>query len=160
MLLLEYFRMDSSRRLTSEDLPKEKFSPQLISGIFLACGSVNNPEKKYHLEFVMPTLELCNDVGALIIDNFNIIPKHTERKNSQVVYIKESENIIDLLTIMGAVNSSFDLINMKIYIRKLISILVVLKEMFLLYVWMKMVLLHILDLKQRYYLKKFLLCLI
>lgn len=115
MLLLEYFRMDSSRRLTSEDLPKEKFYPQLISGIFLACGSVNNPEKKYHLEFVMPTLELCNDVGALIIDNFNIIPKHTERKNSQVVYIKESENIIDLLTIMGAVNSSFDLINMKIY---------------------------------------------
>ncbi len=115
LLLLEYFRMDSSRRLMPEDLPKEKYYPQLISGIFLACGSVNNPEKKYHLEFVMPSLELCNDIGALIIDNFNIVPKHTERKNSQIVYIKESENIIDLLTIMGAVNSSFDLINMKIY---------------------------------------------
>lgn len=115
LTLLEYFRMDSSRRLTSDELPKAKFYPQLISGIFLACGSVNNPEKKYHLEFVMPTLDLCNDVGALIIDNFNIIPKHTERKNSQIVYIKESENIIDLLTIMGAVNSSFELINMKIY---------------------------------------------
>ncbi len=112
--LLEYFRMDSSRRLLPEDLPKGKFYPQLISGIFLACGSVNNPEKKYHMEFVMPSVDLCNDVGALIIDNFQIVPKHTERKNSQIVYIKESENIIDLLTIMGAVNSSFELINMKI----------------------------------------------
>lgn len=115
LILLEYFRIDSSRRLLPEDLPKKKYYPQLVSGIFLACGSVNNPEKKYHLEFVMPTLELCNDVGALIIDNFDIIPKHTERKNYQIVYIKESENIIDLLTIMGAVNSSFELINMKIY---------------------------------------------
>ncbi|MBQ9375632.1 MAG: DNA-binding protein WhiA [Ruminococcus sp.] len=113
--LLEYFRMDSSRRLLPEDLPKEKFYPQLISGIFLACGSVNNPKKKYHLEFVMPTLELCNDVGQLIIEQFHILPKHTERKNSQIVYIKESENIIDLLMIMGATNSSFELMNMKIY---------------------------------------------
>lgn len=113
--LLDYFRMDSVRRLTPDELPKDKFFPQLLSGIFLACGSVNNPEKKYHLEFVMPTLDLCNDVGMLLIDNFNIIPKHTERKNTNVVYIKESENIIDMLTIMGAVNSSLELMNVKIY---------------------------------------------
>lgn len=113
--LLDYFRMDSARRLTPDELPKDKFFPQLLSGIFLACGSVNNPEKKYHLEFVMPTLDLCNDVGMLLIDNFNIIPKHTERKNTNVVYIKESENIIDMLTIMGAVNSSLELMNVKIY---------------------------------------------
>lgn len=115
IVLLDYFRMDSIRRLTPTELPKDKFFPQLLSGIFLACGSVNNPEKKYHLEFVMPTLDLCNDVGMLLIDNFNIIPKHTERKNNNVVYIKESENIIDMLTIIGAVNSSLELMNVKIY---------------------------------------------
>lgn len=115
LAILEHFRMDSVRRLTAKELPKAKFYPQLISGVFLACGSVNNPEKKYHLEFVLPTLDLCNDFGALIIDNFDIIPKHTERKNSQIVYIKESENIIDMLTIMGAVNSSLELMNVKIY---------------------------------------------
>ncbi|MGN0601271.1 MAG: DNA-binding protein WhiA [Oscillospiraceae bacterium] len=115
MAILKYFRMDSVRRLTENELPKAKFYPQLISGVFLSCGSVNNPEKKYHLEFVLPTLDLCNDLGALIIDNFNIIPKYTERKSTHVVYIKESENIIDMLTIMGAVNSSFELMNVKIF---------------------------------------------
>ena len=113
--LLNYFRLDSSRRLSENDLPKSKFYPQLISGIFLSCGSVNNPNKTYHLEFVLPTLDLCNDFGGLIVDNFEILPKHTERKNSQIVYIKESENIIDMLTIMGAVNSSLEIMNVKIY---------------------------------------------
>ena len=72
LTLLDYFRMDKSRRLEEADLPKEKkFYPQLVAGIFLACGSVNNPEKKYHMEFVMPTLELCNDFGMLLIDNYD-----------------------------------------------------------------------------------------
>ncbi|MBR1384380.1 MAG: DNA-binding protein WhiA [Ruminococcus sp.] len=114
MKLLNYFRMDSSRRLTPDDLPKAKYYPQLISGIFLSCGSVNNPEKKYHMEFVMPNIQLCNDFGLLLLENFDILAKQTERKNSQVVYIKESENIIDLLTIMGATNSSLELMNVKI----------------------------------------------
>lgn len=112
--LLEYFRMDSSRRLTQDDLPKSKYYPQLIAGIFLACGSVNNPEKKYHMEFVMPDIQLCNDFGLLLLDNYGILAKQTERKNSQIVYIKESENIIDLLTLMGATNASLELMNVKI----------------------------------------------
>ena len=111
--LLDYFRMDSSRRLTADDLPKEKFYPQLVGGIFLACGSVNNPEKKYHMEFVMPTIELCNDFGLLLIENYGITPKHIERKNSQIVYIKESENIIDILTLMGASMSAIEIMNVK-----------------------------------------------
>ena len=113
LMLLDYFRMDKSRRLEEADLPKEKFYPQLVAGIFLACGSVNNPEKKYHMEFVMPTIELCNDFGMLLIDNYDITPKHVERKNAQIVYIKESENIIDMLTLMGAPMCSLELMNVK-----------------------------------------------
>lgn len=114
LALLEYFRMDSSRRLTKDDLPKPQYYPQLISGIFISCGSVNDPEKTYHLEFVMPNIGLCNDFGLLLLDNYGILAKQTERKNSEIVYIKESEAIIDLLTIMGATNSSLELMNVKI----------------------------------------------
>ncbi|MGN1133557.1 MAG: DNA-binding protein WhiA [Oscillospiraceae bacterium] len=113
--IFEYFKIDLELKIENTLLPKKKFYPQLISGVFLSCGSVNNPEKKYHLEFVLPTLGLCNLFGALIIDNFNILPKQAARKNHQIVYIKESENIIDMLTIMGAVNSSFDFMNTKIF---------------------------------------------
>lgn len=111
--LLDYFGIDGSRLLEKEDLPKEKFLPQFIGGIFLACGSVNNPEKKYHMEFVIPTLDLCNNFGMLLIVHYNITPKHMERKNAQIVYIKESENIIDMLTLMGAGMSAIEIMNVK-----------------------------------------------
>jgi DNA-binding protein WhiA len=65
------------------------------------------------MEFVMPTIELCNDFGMLLIDNYDITPKHVERKNAQIVYIKESENIIDMLTLMGAPMCSLELMNVK-----------------------------------------------
>ena len=111
--LLEMFRMDQSRGLSPDELPKERYLPQLIGGMFLACGSVTDPEKKYHMEFVMPTLSLCNDFGLLLIEHFGITPKHIERKNSQIVYIKESENIIDVLALMGAQMSALEIMNVK-----------------------------------------------
>ena len=66
LYLLDYFQLDESRGMTKDDLPKAKFYPFVVGGIFLACGSVNNPEKKYHMEFVMPTLELCNSLGSCL----------------------------------------------------------------------------------------------
>ncbi len=113
LALLDYFQLDESRGMSREDLPKEKYYPFVVGGIFLACGSVNNPEKKYHMEFVMPSLELCNSLGLLLIDNYGIIPKHVERKHYQIVYIKDSENIIDILTMMGAQMSSLEIMNVK-----------------------------------------------
>lgn len=61
----------------------------------------------------MPTLDLCNDLGLLLIERHEIIPKHVERKGAQVMYIKESENIIDMLTLMGATMCSIELMNVK-----------------------------------------------
>lgn len=113
LYLLDYFQLDESRGMTKDDLPKPKFYPFVVGGIFLACGSVNNPEKKYHMEFAMPTLELCNSLGLLLIDNYGIIPKHVERKHYQIVYVKDSENIIDILTMMGAQMSSLEIMNVK-----------------------------------------------
>ena len=113
LFILDYFQLDESRGMTKEDLPKAKYYPYVVGGIFLSCGSVNNPEKKYHMEFVMPSLELCNSLGLLLIDNYGIIPKHVERKHYQIVYIKDSENIIDILTMMGAQMSSLEIMNVK-----------------------------------------------
>ena len=112
LFILDYFQLDQSRGMSRDDLPKAKYYPYVVGGIFLACGSVNNPEKKYHMEFVMPSLELCNSLG-LLIDNYGIVPKHVERKHYQIVYIKDSENIIDILTMMGAQMASLEIMNVK-----------------------------------------------
>ena len=94
---------------------KKKMLPFFIGGMFLSCGSLTDPNKDYHMEFVFNSIEMCNFFGLLLIENFDITPKQTERKKSQVVYIKESENIEDMLTLMGAQKSAIEIMNIKIY---------------------------------------------
>lgn len=95
-------------------LPKKKLLPQFFGGAFLSCGSISDPNKDYHFELVFSDIPLCNFFGLALINSYGIIMKQTERKNSQVVYIKESENIEDMLTLMGAVNCSLEIMNIKI----------------------------------------------
>ncbi len=111
--VLNYFNV-KDKRLLENDLPKKRYIPSLIAGVFLACGSIIDPNKEYHIEFVMPSLELCNDLGLILIDYYGILAKHTERKNANIVYIKESENIEDMLTLMGASKASLEIMNVKI----------------------------------------------
>ncbi len=86
----------------------------VVAGVFLAAGSVTDPNKEYHMEFVLPSIELCNDLGLMFIENFGILAKHVSRKNSEIVYLKESENIEDMLTLMGASKSTLEMMNIKI----------------------------------------------
>ncbi len=85
-----------------------------IAGAFLSCGSITEPIKEYHLEFVVPYYDLTQDLLSLLTE-VGINAKYTERKNMYVIYLKGSESIEDLLTLMGATMSSIDLMNVKIY---------------------------------------------
>lgn len=85
-----------------------------IAGAFLSCGSITEPIKEYHLEFVVPYYDLTQDLLNLLTE-VGINAKYTERKNMYVIYLKGSEAIEDLLTLMGATMSSIDLMNVKIY---------------------------------------------
>ncbi|KPU43438.1 putative sporulation transcription regulator WhiA [Oxobacter pfennigii] len=85
-----------------------------IRGTFLGGGSVTNPEKTYHLEFVNHTEEHAIDLSNLI-NSFELNSKVIQRKNSYVVYLKEGEQIVDLLNIIGAHKSLLNLENVRIY---------------------------------------------
>lgn len=116
-VIYNFFHFDKTKphqRLDENVMPKAKFIPQLFSGAYLACGSVNDPNKKSHLEFVIPTLDLCNDLGLLLIDNYGIIAKHMSRGKNEIVYLKDSENIQDVLTIIGATNAALQHITVKV----------------------------------------------
>ena len=84
-----------------------------LRGVFLSCGSIANPDKSYHLEFVIPFHNLSLDLLKILTD-FGLKAKLILRKYSYVVYLKDSESIEDLLTLMGAVNSSLELMGIKI----------------------------------------------
>ncbi len=80
---------------------------------FLETGSMSNPEKGYHLEFV------CEDESRAqrLIDTmqkYEITAKTVKRKRYTIVYIKESEDIVRLLNVMGAHNCLMNLENLRI----------------------------------------------
>ena len=72
-----------------------------IAGAFLACGSMADPEKSYHLEFVTKNKELCTGLCAVLERNIPGV-KSTYRRGCHMVYYKDCVQIEDLLTLMGA----------------------------------------------------------
>ena len=72
-----------------------------IRGAFLGGGSISNPEKTYHLEFVTSKKDHSKDLSR-IINSFDLNSKIVIRKESYVIYLKEAEQIVDLLNIIGA----------------------------------------------------------
>lgn len=84
-----------------------------LRGAFISIGSMSNPEKGYHLEFVCNAIAQANQlVDTLLI--YNIHAKIVTRKKYQVVYIKESEEIVELLNVIGAHISLMNLENLRI----------------------------------------------
>lgn len=84
-----------------------------IRGAFLGIGSVSTPEKGYHLEFVTPNERKAKQLQEMI-QSFNVEAKITLRKKYYVLYMKESEAIVDLLNIMEAHVALMELENMRI----------------------------------------------
>ncbi len=84
-----------------------------IRGAFLASGSVSDPEKSYHFEIVCPDKTLAEEL-ARIINVFELDSKVTSRKNTYIVYIKESSQIVEILNVMEAHVALMDLENIRI----------------------------------------------
>ncbi len=84
-----------------------------IRGAFLAAGSMSDPEKGYHLEFVFSTPEKAEQLREQL-QFFEIDAKIIRRKKYYVVYVKEGSQIVDLLNVMEAHTSLMELENVRI----------------------------------------------
>ena len=104
-------------RLNWGNISDECCKNAFLRGAFLTCGTINNPNKGYHLEFVVPYLHLCRDFKRFIsdYDDLAVTPKSITRNSNYVIYFKDSESIEDLLTVMGAVSSSLEVMGVKMY---------------------------------------------
>ncbi len=84
-----------------------------LRGAFLGAGSVSDPEKGYHLEFVNQTERQAEYLKEIMI-SLEMEPKVVPRKNNYVLYLKEGTQIVDLLNIMGAHIALMELENVRI----------------------------------------------
>lgn len=73
-----------------------------LRGAFLAGGSVTDPDKGYHMELATTHQSVARETDALMRESLNFVPKLASRGGSQVLYLKQSELISDLLTYLGA----------------------------------------------------------
>ncbi len=85
-----------------------------IRGAFLACGSITNPEKDYHLEFNIPKLKLCDDL-LKVIEEAGLKAKKLMRTSGFVLYCKEAETIEDYIGAMGANAAFFSMMETRAY---------------------------------------------
>ena len=118
--LLQYFGHTGNEvtlRINRDMIQWECCISAFLRGVFLSCGTITNPEKEYHLEFVVPYMNLANDLKNLLtnIQELELQPAVTNRKGSFVVYIKGSEGIENLLTFMGATNASMNFMQVKMF---------------------------------------------
>lgn len=84
-----------------------------IRGAFLASGSSGDPLKTYHLEFVSSDEKYLRELSKLI-NQFGLQSKIVQRKSHFVCYLKEGEQIADLLNIIGAHERLMELENTRI----------------------------------------------
>ena len=92
--------------LLEEDCCRAAF----LRGAFLAGGSVTDPNKRYHLELETSHAQASRELQALLTD-MGQQPKQVARGGYQVTYFKNSDQIEDLLTLMGAPLSAMALMN-------------------------------------------------
>lgn len=104
-----------SLRINLANLENECCRSAFLRGVFLACGSVTDPRRDYHLEYVVPYRNLARDLSGFLLDagELNLQPGVLNRKGSYVIYVKGSERVADLLTFMGAPSAAMQLMQVK-----------------------------------------------
>ena len=73
-----------------------------LRGAFLSGGSVTDPIKGYHIELTTTHNAVARQTYALMEEILGFYPKTAVRSGAQVLYLKQSEQISDLLTYLGA----------------------------------------------------------
>jgi len=67
---------------------------------FLDGGTIADPVKSYHIAFTLPADKADKLIASL--ENFGLSPKTLAKSGQTVVYLKEADEISDVLKIIGA----------------------------------------------------------
>ena len=73
----------------------------LIRGAYLGGGSINNPEKKYHLELEVKENDIAINIMQ-ILQEVGVKSNIIEKNNEYAIYIKDGEEISKFLALIGA----------------------------------------------------------
>lgn len=84
-----------------------------LKGLFLANGTVCDPEKSYRLELVFDSCKKAEEVNQFL-GEMGISALYASRSGKNVLYLRKSEAIEDFFANIGATSLAFDIMNSKI----------------------------------------------
>lgn len=78
------------------------FFGAFVRGLFVSAGSITDPSKHYHLEFVSYNQALLEYVDSLLTEALGISGKISKMNYNYRYYIKRGRDIQEILELMGA----------------------------------------------------------
>ena len=79
----------------------EQLARLYIREAFIKSGSMNDPNKKYHLQIMFKEKAKAEEMQTLL-NNFNIHAKIIKKEKDYMLYLKDGEEISELLALVGA----------------------------------------------------------
>jgi len=104
-MIREAFGFDDQTLSLHVNLPvveNECCRTAFLRGAFLAGGSVTDPAKGYHIELTTTHHAVAGETNLLVQEMMGFYLKCTQRSGGQVLYLKQSDVISDLLTCLNA----------------------------------------------------------
>jgi DNA-binding protein WhiA len=92
---------------------KQRFVKSYLRGVFLACGTISDPEKGYRLEMACRHEDYLRSV-AEVLGQYDIKSGKTTRKSHVVLYMKEAESVTAFLGLIGAHKALLELENIRV----------------------------------------------
>ena len=83
---------------------KEELLRAIVRGAFLGSGSINNPEREYHMEIVLSNNENMNLLKEILY-KLDINVKILDSQGRYSLYLKDGEEISNILALIGASNA-------------------------------------------------------
>ena len=116
--IMENYGFDSkdtlSLHINLAVIEEECCKSSFLKGAFLAGGSVTDPAKGYHMELATTHQSVAREGFSQMQEMLGFAPKSAARGGGQVLYLKQSDQICDCLTLLGAPVSAMGIMEAKL----------------------------------------------
>ncbi len=112
-MLNGFFRYNGYAEIRKNVIKCAKCKESFLRGLFLAIGSITDPEKSYRLELIFENCEIAKDISEFLRE-FGISVLTATRLDKTILYLRKSEAIEDFFANIGATSLAFDIMNSKI----------------------------------------------
>lgn len=93
---------------------EENIEKSFVRGTFLGSGSINNPKNKYHIEIILKTITIAENI-VQILEKYGISFKIMQNKTKYSIYSKDGEEISKFLAFIGANKAVMNFEEIRVY---------------------------------------------